>query len=213
MRKLRSQEARQLIGGSVNKAKAIFVQNISSAATAFTKSTKTAPAKPVRNSITRSTSSQDQQLPDQISQEAETRIDSASIPNARNSNPLAKSVMPPKPLAYSSKTNENGNDLIQPVDDTKEQTADTFSPQHLPSAATDDYSETYSTIKRSPYAKANVENSHEAKASHMDSKENNCADIVLQSSLEYTWSYGKLPNCYIVRLISFLQLNFLMIRI
>lgn len=60
MRLQRSQEVRQMIGSSVNNAKAIFAQN-TAAGQLTNKTTKMAPVKPVRNSITRTANNQQQQ--------------------------------------------------------------------------------------------------------------------------------------------------------
>lgn len=184
MRLLRNQEARQLIGGSVNKAKAIFIQNISSAATAFTKPVKTAPAKPVRNSIARSTSSQDHQSPDRKAQVEDICISSSWVSNEMTRNLLSESAESKKIQSevYIPNNNNNGNDenVDQPTGETRDHTLASLSPIYLPGEAPDEYSDAYSTIKRSPYTKSNVV-SNESKSGTID----------LQVKNECTSSYGE----------------------
>lgn len=180
MRQQRNQEARQLIGGSVNKAKAIFIQNTSSAAVGPTKTVKTAPAKPIRNSITRSTGGQNQQSPDRKSQHVENSIE---IPPVINVEPIH--VTPPEPATYTS---HNNNGQISDV------MHEPSSPQHGLSAGNDDDSDAYSTIKRSPYIKSNTNNNQEITPTP-ESKEIK-SDNGAQPEELYANSYGKW-NCFI----------------
>lgn len=86
MRQLRNQEAKQLIGNSVDKAKAIFNQN-TVAGQISKQSMKTAPVKPARNSITRTTNSHRQQSPDrEISQEKSEQTISPDDSQSSNNN-------------------------------------------------------------------------------------------------------------------------------
>lgn len=178
MRQQRNQEARQLIGGSVNKAKAIFIQNTSSAAVGPTKAAKTAPAKPIRNSITRSTGSQNQLSPDRKSQPVENAIE-INVEPAINVEPIE--VTPPEPATYTTHINNNGqmSDVVH----------EPSSPQHGLSAGNDDDSDAYSTIKRSPYIKSNTNNNQETTPTP-ESKEIK-SDNGAQPEQLYANSYGK----------------------
>lgn len=124
MRQQRNQEVRQLIGSSVNNAKAIFAQN-TAAGQLTSKVTKTAPVKPVRNSITRTSSNQQQQSPE-----------------------------PDKMQQYQQPTencaaSEPIDVAVQPTNNKLQQELLAGDEQHLE----DDNSDPYSTIKRSPYTK------------------------------------------------------------
>lgn len=124
MRQQRNQEVRQLIGSSVDKAKAIFAQN-TAAGQLTSKSTKTAPVKPVRNSITRSTNNQQQQ----------------QSPEPEKSHELPDPDNHDEEIETSSVTNN------QPSNNNLQETC--VADHNLE----DDDSDPYSTIKRSPYSK------------------------------------------------------------
>lgn len=86
MRQQRNQEARQLIGNSVDKAKAIFAQN-TAAGQLTNKAAKTAPVKPVRNSITRSATNQrQQQSPEPEQQQTIEQLESPTGTQISNNN-------------------------------------------------------------------------------------------------------------------------------
>lgn len=125
MRQQRNQEVRQLIGSSVDKAKAIFAQN-TAAGQLSSKSTKTAPVKPVRNSITRSTTTNNQQQ---------------QSPEPEKSHQLPEPDDIHDEIETSSVTNNS------PSNHNLQETA--VAEQSLE----DDDSDPYSTIKRSPYSK------------------------------------------------------------
>lgn len=127
MRQQRNEEAKQLIGNTFDKAKAIFNQNTATGQL-VNKAARTAPVKPIRNSITRSTNSQRQQSPDQENSQQQP----------------GKSI----PLIDAQSTN---NDLHINQNFVKE---NTFSNQTATNLEDDD-SSSYSTIKRSPYSKSN----------------------------------------------------------
>lgn len=137
MRQMRNQEARQLIGNSVDKAKAIFAQN-TAAGQLQNKAAKTAPAKPVRNSITRSTTNQrQQQSPEPEKSPQHDCIDEISPTGTA------------QPLS-------NNNNL--------EETTSTLADQSTHNSLEDDDSDPYSTIKRSPYTKVTTNSQNESSA-------------------------------------------------
>ncbi|XP_031622393.1 drebrin-like protein isoform X2 [Contarinia nasturtii] len=126
MRQQRNQEARQLIGNSVDKAKAIFAQN-TAAGQLQNKSVKIAPLKPARNSITRSTTStnnnqQQQQSPEPEKNQQQQQSEQSESPTGTLNNNLQETTVADQP--------------IHTLDD--------------------DDSDPYSTIKRSPYTKVNT---------------------------------------------------------
>lgn len=125
MRQQRNQEARQLIGNSVDKAKAIFAQN-TAAGQLTNKSAKTAPVKPVRNSITRSTTNQRQQQSPEPEKSQQQSIEQSESPTDQSPQP----------------SNNNLQETIGVADQPN---------QNLE----EDDSDPYSTIKRSPYTKTN----------------------------------------------------------
>lgn len=137
MRQQRNQEVRQLIGSTVNNAKAIFAQN-TAAGQLTSKMAKTAPVKPVRNSITRSVSQQQQQQQQNPSPEIE-KIQQPPQQPQQHSEILDSN----NATADAAQTNNNKI----PADD-----------QHLE----EDDSDPYSTIKRSPYTKAMMNSQNEA---------------------------------------------------
>ncbi|XP_055316713.1 drebrin-like protein [Sitodiplosis mosellana] len=100
MRQQRNQEARQLIGDSVDKAKAIFAQN-TAAGQLQNKAAKTAPVKPVRNSITRSATNQRQQQspePEKSPQHGAEEMESPTGPQSSNNNLKETSVVADQPI-------------------------------------------------------------------------------------------------------------------
>lgn len=135
MRQQRNQEVRQLIGSTVHNAKAIFAQN-TAAGQLTSKMVKTAPVKPVRNSITRSVSNQQQQQspePDKMQQQPPQQQSPPTPPQFESSES-------PEPTAVAAQLANNKLQQQEPL---------TSSDQHLE----DDDSDPYSTIKRSPYTK------------------------------------------------------------
>lgn len=142
MRQQRNQEARQLIGSTVNNAKAIFAQN-TAAGQLTSKMVKTAPVKPVRNSITRSINNQQQQQqqspePDKVQQQALLQQQQQQPQNQQ----------PPHP--ENSESSESSNAVaVQLINNKLQQESLKSNDQHLE----DDDSDPYSTIKRSPYTK------------------------------------------------------------
>lgn len=135
MRQQRNQEARQLIGSTVHNAKAIFAQN-TAAGQLTSKMVKTAPVKPVRNSITRSVSNQQQQSPEPEKIQQQPPQEQSSPPPP----PQFENSESPEPTAVAAQLTNN---KLQPEPLTSND-------QHLE----DDDSDPYSTIKRSPYTKA-----------------------------------------------------------
>lgn len=136
MRQQRNQEARQLIGNSVDKAKAIFAQN-TAAGQLTNKTAKTAPVKPVRNSITRSATNQSrqQQSPEpEKSQQQMTEEDEIEL------------MIGTEP---SNNNLQETNVADQPIDNLD-----------------DDDSDPYSTIKRSPYTKVTTNSQSESSANN-----------------------------------------------
>lgn len=184
MRQQRNQEARQLIGGSVNKAKAIFIQNTSSAANAATKPTKTAPAKPIRNSITRSSSTQNQQSPDRKSLSTEHLPEQPPIPMVETIH-----VTLSEPITPTPHHNNNGNG--QHVDPTNDDTNEQLSPHHGLDVAIDDDTDAYSTIKRSPYSKSQNANNNQESTPATESKEVKSANVIQPAEQQYANTYGK----------------------
>lgn len=92
MRQQRNEEAKQLIGNSVDKAKAIFNQN--TAAGQLAKAAKTAPVKPVRNSITRSTTGPRQQhSPDRDSSPQQSEQSISPVDTQPSNNNLPESTI------------------------------------------------------------------------------------------------------------------------
>lgn len=140
MRQQRNQEARQLIGNSVDKAKAIFAQN-TAAGQLQNKAAKTAPVKPVRNSITRSATNQRQQQ----SPEPEKSSQHDDIEEMESSSPTDTTEPP-----------SNNNHL--------EETTSTVADQSIHNNLEDDDSDPYSTIKRSPYTKVTTNSQNEPSA-------------------------------------------------
>lgn len=133
MRQQRNQEVRQLIGSTVNNAKAIFAQN-TAAGQLTSKMAKTAPAKPVRNSITRSVNNQQQQSQQQQSPEPDNiQEQQQQQPLQPENSELPESTADAAPLTNNKLQNESL----------------TSNDQHLD----EDDSDPYSTIKRSPYSK------------------------------------------------------------
>lgn len=124
MRQQRNQEAKQLIGNSVDKAKAIFAQN-TAAGQLQNKSAKMAPVKPIRNSITRS---------------------STTTTTTTNNNQQQQSPEPEKNQQQSERSESPSGTL----NNNLQETTDTDQPIHT---LEDDDSDPYSTIKRSPYTK------------------------------------------------------------
>lgn len=130
MRQQRNEEAKQLIGNTVDKAKAIFNQNTANAQLA-NKVAKTAPVKPVRNSITRSANSQRQQSPDQENSQQPPK-QSVSPIHAQSTN---------TDLHISHDSQQDNKIADQPANSLE-----------------DNENNSYSTIKRSPYSKSNSQN-------------------------------------------------------
>lgn len=121
MRQQRNQEVRQLIGSTVNNAKAIFAQN-TAAGQLTSKMVKTAPAKPVRNSITRSVNNQQQQQqspePDKIQQQQQQQQQSQSQQPTQATIPVSKPVIPPavhpEPTKVESTNSGRNNEKFKP---------------------------------------------------------------------------------------------------
>lgn len=145
MRQQRNQEVRQLIGSSVNNAKAIFAQN-TAAGQLTSKVTKTAPVKPVRNSITRSASSQQQQSQSQSQQQESPEPDQIQ----------QQQYEPSLEPSENNMASESIDTTVQPSTNKPLQQEPLADVHHLE----DDNSDPYSTIKRSPYTKAMPPNNH-----------------------------------------------------
>lgn len=145
MRQQRNQEARQLIGSTVHNAKAIFAQN-TAAGQLTSKMVKTAPVKPVRNSITRSVNQQQQQSPESD----KTQQQQQQPPQQQQQSSSPPPPQPAQPPSESSETSES-TEVASPAANNKFQQEPqmTTNDQHLE----DDDSDPYSTIKRSPYTK------------------------------------------------------------
>lgn len=131
MRKQRNQEVRQLIGSSVDKAKAIFSQNI--AEQSLSKTTKTAPVKPARNSITRSANNQRQ--------------------------PISESEIS-HPQNEQHEQIEQTEQLLPQKQASLHCNEDLVTGEEMHNLEYDD-NDPYSTIKRSPYTKASTEDRNE----------------------------------------------------
>lgn len=153
MRQQRNQEARQLIGNSVDKAKAIFAQN-TAAGQIQSKGVKMAPVKPVRNSIARSTNNHQQQSPEP-EQEPE---------------PEADQLSEPKP---ETETNTQSEQLeASTIDVSKnnlQETETTVAEQSIHNLENNE-SDPYSTIKRSPYTKVSTNCQNEPSANNKQAK-------------------------------------------
>lgn len=149
MRQQRNKEAKELIGGRVGTAKAIFAQN-SAAGQMSTVNKAAAPAKPVRNSIAQ-------------------RINSLNNPQDQNPQPQSNGSQGDRNASYNDGTTNDVtnttassiNTIIQQSNETNSikvnnlQADDiTASPQKSGNSEEDD-GDQYSTIKRSPYTKSN----------------------------------------------------------
>lgn len=143
MRQQRNQEVRQLIGSRVNNAKAIFSQE-TAAGQLINKNTKTAPVKPVRNSISRTTNNNQQQQQSPESDKSQPQqslsmienqevIDANAVIQSANNNlqeptfdehDLDDSYSTIKRSPHTKVANNEANDNNKPVDvktDTHEQ--------------------------------------------------------------------------------------------
>lgn len=148
MRQQRNQEVRQLIGSTVNNAKAIFAQN-TVAGQLTNKTAKTAPVKPVRNSISRTANNRQQQSPEpDKSQQQQQQPQQSDIENQ-------------EVIDTSTVTQSTNNNLQEPP----------IADHHLE----EDDGDPYSTIKRSPYTKVatNIQNDasgNEKRADHVQTE-------------------------------------------
>lgn len=144
LRQQRNEEVRQLIGSSVDKAKAIFAQN-TAAGQLTSKTTKTAPVKPVRNSITRSVNNQPQQQQQQ------------------QSPPQQNSPEPEKPQQQQQQQQPipqlDSHDDAQTTNNNE--TQETSAVDQTVHDLEDDDSDPFSTIKRSPYSKTSTNSQNE----------------------------------------------------
>lgn len=150
MRQQRNKEAKELIGGRVGTAKAIFTQN-SAAGQMSTVNKAAAPAKPVRNSIAQRINSlnnpQDQQHPLQQSN---------GIQNGRNvsyNDEITNDVISTATSSISTIIQQNNEASSIKVNHLQAENV-TASPQKSGHSEEDD-GDQYSTIKRSPYSKGN----------------------------------------------------------
>lgn len=136
MREQRNREARELIGGRVDAAKALFVQNSAAAQMA---NQKAAPIKPVRNSIAQRITSlqQQQQLSEPSSQPQPPQ------------NVVSNNVVDVEEVKMSQVINET--ESAQPTNVVNNKNS-ISSDHELPVV---DDSDAYSTIKRSPFTKSN----------------------------------------------------------
>lgn len=144
MRQQRSQEVRQLIGSSVNNAKAIFSQN-TAAGQLTNKTTKMAPVKPVRNSITRTANNQRQHQspePDKSLQQQQLQQQPQPQPQQLQSDP----------------------EVIQSSINVSQQPSNHELQEHpvVDHQVEDEESDPFSTIKRSPYTKVANNSQNEA---------------------------------------------------
>lgn len=155
IRQQRNEEVRQLIGSSVDKAKAIFAQN-TAAGQLTSKTTKTAPVKPVRNSITRSVNNQPQQQQQQ--QQSPPRQYSPEPEKPQQQQQQQQQPIPQLDLHDDAQTTNN--------DETQETSAVDQTVHDLE----DDDSDPFSTIKRSPYSKTstNSQNEHSVNNKQID---------------------------------------------
>lgn len=155
MSQQRNEEAKQLIGNTFDKAKAIFNQNTVTGHL-LNKSAKTAPVKPVRNSITRSANSQRQQSPDQehSQQQSEQPIPSIDEQSIANDSCVGQSFLQSSDIADQAANIVEDND-----------------------------SNSYSTIKRSPYSKSNGQNESSANDKQTDNVQND-VEPVQQTAIE-----------------------------
>lgn len=157
MRQQRNQEVRQLIGSTVNTAKALWNQN-TAAGQLINKPVKTAPVKPARNSISKSVNNQRQPSPDppRIQQSI---VDESPMPIDVNE-PISPTITE-TPHITETRNNQYIN-LPEPstvVDQEEEvQKQQQQLPQQPPQTnnlnVEDDDTDPYSTIKRSPYTKS-----------------------------------------------------------
>lgn len=134
MRQQRNREAKELIGSRVDTAKAIFTQN--SAASQLSNQ-KAAPIKPIRNSIAQRINTLNNQ---QQQQSHSYSYGSPSNTAEEHSKIESIDATLPGPSAIV-------DDVTEPIDVSSAATTQAL---HIPD---DDDTDSYSTIKRSPYAK------------------------------------------------------------
>lgn len=139
MRQQRNHEVRQLIGSTMNTAKALWSQN-TAAGQLINKPVKTAPIKPARNSITKSVNNQRQPSPDPPKTQQFT-VDETSMPIAEPTSPTITETSP--------NITETTINLPEPSAVVEQQQP----PTNILNVEDDD-PDPYSTIKRSPYTKA-----------------------------------------------------------
>lgn len=154
MRQQRNQEVRQLIGSSVDKAKAVFAQN-TTAEQVLQKTTKTAPVKPARNSITRSSSSSNQrQSPDQQKHlKSQQSNEQSHEQKPIEQEPIAPSIHQKSPIPNDTQNNHVHNSQADAPPVSLDDSNEALAMSQLVHNSEDDDVDSYSTIKRSPYTK------------------------------------------------------------
>lgn len=147
MRQQRNQEAKELIGGRVGTAKAIWTQN--SAAGQMSTVNKAAPVKPVRNSIAQRINSLNSNQQDGT-QETEHKATIETVSIVKTNEVV---VTPSSPKADTQLHTSVSDDSINPNNNHSVSDTSNLSPQKGDYAEEDD-GDQFSTIKRSPYSKS-----------------------------------------------------------
>lgn len=157
MRQQRNQEARQLIGSSVDKMKAIFNQN-SAPGQLTTIPAKTAPVKPIRNSI--SARSNQRQSPDQHHhhQKQQQNYTTEQQQQEIEQKHIVAPSMPQNNLTQSEINDGLSNNNINNNNQLNEEQNTIDASIQLVNNSEDDDIDSYSTIKRSPYTKVITNN-------------------------------------------------------
>lgn len=155
MRQQRNQEVRQLIGSTMNTAKALWSQN-TAAGQLINKPVKTAPVKPARNSISKSMNNPRQPSPDPP-QTQQSIVDEIPMPMPIALNePTSPIIAEIPPNINETRINQSNINLPEPspaVEQEQQQQQQPPPPQTNNLNVEDEDTDPYSTIKRSPYTK------------------------------------------------------------
>lgn len=159
MRQQRNKEAKELIGGRVGTAKAIFSQNSAAGqlSTVGNAGFKAAPVKPVRNSIAQriNTLNSQQEQPEIASVQEPEEYSVAKTETRSPATPEKEVVVaPPSPITKNGgTTNEVISTTTGVVTLNNYQIEDVHVSPQMSGHSEEEDGDQYSTIKRSPYSK------------------------------------------------------------
>lgn len=179
MRQQRNQEVRQLIGSTMNTAKALWSQN-TAAGQMINKPVKTAPVKPARNSISKSINSPRQPSPDPPKTQ-QSIVDEIPMPMPIAVNESTSPILTETTSNINeTRINQSNINLPEPTPVVEqEQQQPPSQPQTNNLNVEDDDTDPYSTIKRSPYTKTSNSSQN---GSRENDKQNDNVRIEMQTA-------------------------------